>query len=96
MLHSPNSLSYTALDYSDGVYQFVIEPREQEVEIPIPITNDVIVEQLREQFSVDISLQPQPGLSLGRSQGVVTIIDDDGKIFTNYSNACSMNPLYYF
>lgn len=69
---------YPVSDYNDGVYQFVIQPGEEQINIAIPITNDITVEQLREQFSVSISLEPQDGLSLGTSQGAVTIVDDDG------------------
>lgn len=71
-------------DYSDGVYQFEILPGQQNVTIPIPITDDTTVEQLREQFSISISLQPQSGLSLGDSQGSVTIMDNDGVTFILY------------
>ena len=57
----------------------MIQPEQQQVTIPINITDDTTVEQLREQFSVSLSLQPQAGLSLGNAQGAVTIVDDDGK-----------------
>ena len=70
-------------DYNDGVYQFEIQPGQQDVTIPIPITDDTTVEQLREQFSMSITLQPQLGLRLGDSQGTVNIVDDDGMIFTH-------------
>lgn len=51
--------------------------------VPISIINDSVVEQLREQFSLNISITPQPGLSLGNSQGAVTIVDDDGMLYNN-------------
>ena len=66
------------VDYDNGAYQFVIQPEQQQVIISIPITDDDTVEQLREQFSVSISIEPQLGLSLSNSQGAVTIVDDDG------------------
>ena len=73
-------------DFTGGTYSYTIPSNQQEATVSIPILDDVTVEQLREQFSVDISLEPQPGLSLGNSQGVVTIIDDDGKTFTTSSS----------
>ena len=56
----------------------MIQPGEQDATVSIPIIDDAAVEQLREQFSVSISIQPQAGLSLGSTQGAVTIVDDDG------------------
>lgn len=76
---SMNSI-YTASDYEHGVYQFVIQPMQQQVTIPIRIIDDATVEELREQFSVSVSFQAQPGLSLGNSQGTITIIDNDGNL----------------
>ena len=80
----PSNVFFTFLtvsDYNDGVYQFEISPGQQDVTISIPITDDTTVEQLREQFSISISLQPLSGLSLGDSQGSVTIVDNDGVTF---------------
>lgn len=62
------------------MYQFVIQPMQQQVTIPITIIDDATVEELREQFLVSISFQSQPGLSLGNSQGSITIIDNDGNL----------------
>lgn len=56
----------------------------QQVTIPISIIDDAMVEQLREQFLMTISLQPQPGVSLGNSQGSVTIVDNDGNSDSNF------------
>ena len=67
-------------DFDNGQYSFTIQPNEQETTVRIPITNDQVVEQLREQFSVSLSLQPQSGLNTGNSQASVTIVDDDGEI----------------
>lgn len=53
---------------------------QQQVTIPIRIIDDATVEELREQFSVSVSFQAQPGLSLGNSQGTITIIDNDGNL----------------
>ena len=67
-------------DFTGGEYVFTIEADEQETTVRIPITDDQVVEQLREQFSVSLSLQPQSGLNTGISQASVTIVDDDGEI----------------
>ena len=68
-------------DYADGGYQFTILPGQQQTTVPISITDDTTVEDLREQFSVSLSLQPQQGLSSGNSQASVTIVDNDGDYF---------------
>ena len=83
----------TVSDYNDGVYQFEIPPEQQDVTISIPITDDTTVEPLREQFSISISLQPQSGLSLGDSQGSVTIVDNDGVTFIHLINHLHLKSL---
>ena len=72
-------------DFANGQYSFTIQPNEQETTVRIPITDDQVVEQLREQFSVSLSLQPQSGLNTGNSQASVTIVDDDGEISIHVS-----------
>lgn len=53
-------------------------PNEAIKTVTIPIINDETVEQLREQFSISLIVEAQPGLSVGNSQTSVTIVDDDG------------------
>ena len=83
----------TVSDYNDGVSQFEILPGQQDVTISIQITDDTTVEQLREQFSISLSLQPQPGLSLGDSQGSVTIVDNDGVTFIHLISPLHLQSL---
>lgn len=73
-------LLHTAMaDFTSGMYPFTIREDEVQTAISIPITDDQTVEQ-KEQFSVSLSLQPQPGLSLDISDASITIVDDDGMI----------------
>ena len=67
-------------DFTGGTYSYTIPANEQQTTVSIPILDDNIVEQLREQFSISLSVQPQPGLNLGNSQTSVTIVDDDSMI----------------
>ena len=67
-----------ATDFTSGTYTYTILPNQQETTVSIPITDYQTVEQLREQFSISLSVQPQPGLNLGNSEASVTIVDDDG------------------
>ena len=66
-------------DFTGGEYSFTIQPEEQQTTISIPITDDFTVEELREQFSVSLSLQPQTGVTLGNSEASVTIVDNDSE-----------------
>ena len=77
--HSLETLLYIGTtDFIGGVYSYTIQPNEQDTTVSIPISNDQTVEQLREQFSLSLSIEPQAGLRLGNSQTSVTIVDDDG------------------
>ena len=67
-------------DFTGGVYSFTIQPNEQETRVRVPILNDEIVEQMREEFSLVLSVQSQPGLSLGNTQTSIYIIDNDGRV----------------
>ena len=66
-------------DFDGGTHPFTIPPNEEGTTVSIPITDDDIVERLREEFSLSLSVQPQPGVNMGNSETSVTIIDDDGK-----------------
>ena len=68
-----------------GDYPFTLQPSEQQTTVRIPIFNDEIVEQLREDFSLNLSIQPQSRLTVGNSQTSVSIIDDDGRVHLNYT-----------
>ena len=81
---------HAVLDYDHGTYQFVIQPEQQQITIPISIIDDVLLEDLREQFSVIISLLPQSGLILGNSQDSVTIVDNEGS--HSKTNLICINP----
>ena len=76
--------SVVSSDFTGGEYPFTIQPAEQQTTISIPITDDITVdditvEQLQEQFSVSLSVQPQPGVTLGNSEASVTIEDNDSE-----------------
>lgn len=60
------------------MYPFTILEDQVQTTISIPITDDQTVEILREQFSLSLSVRPQPGLSLDISETSITIVDDDG------------------
>ena len=66
-------------DFTGGEYSFTLQPAEQQTTISIPIIDDLTVEQLQEQFSVSLSVQPQPGVTLGNSEASVTIEDNDSE-----------------
>ena len=66
-------------DFTGGEYSFTLQPAEQQTTISIPIIDDLTVEQLQEQFSVSLSVQPQPGVMLGNSEASVTIEDNDSE-----------------
>ena len=67
------------MDFTGGDQPFTIQPGETQTTVRVVILNDETVEQLREEFSLILSVQSQPGLSLGNSQTSISIIDDDGR-----------------
>lgn len=67
-------------DFMGGTYSFTILPSEQDTTVSIPIINDEIVEQLRERFTISLSVEMQPGLSVGNNQTSIIIVDDDGTL----------------
>lgn len=75
----PTLIPLETADFTGGAYSFTIQPTEQQTTVSIPITDDFTVEQLREQFSVSLSIQPQTGVTLDNSEATVTIVDNDSE-----------------
>lgn len=77
---SSNTILVGSTDFIGGTYSFTILPSEQDKTVSIPIIDDQIVEQLRERFTISLSVEMQPGLSVGNSLTSIIIVDDDGKL----------------
>ena len=73
-----NIFALGSTDFTGGEYTFTMQPDEQQISVQIPILDDEVVEELRERFSVSLSVLPQPGINLGNNRSDVTITDDDG------------------
>lgn len=80
---SSNTILVGSNDFIGGTYSFTILPNERDVTVSIPIINDQIVEQLRERFTIILSVEMQPGLSVGNNQTSIIIVDDDGMLHEN-------------
>ena len=84
-------------DFTGGTYSYTILPNQQDTTVSIPILDDNIVERLREQFTISLSVQPQPGLNLGNSETSVTIIDDDGMpLLLEFLHIILITSVHYF
>jgi len=57
----------------------MIKPTKHQTYIPIPVIYDTAVEQPQEHFLVSLSLQPQPGVTLGTSEASVIIMNNDSE-----------------
>lgn len=67
-------------DFTSGSYPFIIPVDHIQTTASISITDDDMIELPRETFSVSLSIQPQPRLTVGISEATITIIDDDRKL----------------